>query len=545
MDRGRGKRRAMRAALAAGLLTLSAFAAAGDYYVDARLGNDLSGNGSPQAPWRTLTRALQSVQPPSSPTEGGSSLHVAPGLYDPALGERFPLRVPPGLSIVGAGRDVTTVAGISDVRRGPLPLPEMLLEYSAAAWTPTAIYQPTTVLTGLGLTKARIAVAVRGVGRTSPRPRLHALRLQSNNIGVQMLRAAPDIVDCEMVENQNGLDLGWTEPDLPPPTIVSCRFEKNVNGINAPNAQVSVIERCLFRRNQVGMMIGAVGQIIVRPILRGDLFTENVIGIWSSGVIGGTAHAVVTHCTFADNQIGFLNSSTTTLGLSLPRIANTILWKNRQADLDGVTQDSIEWSIFETARNANPMPQAGQRNNVTVDPLFRDQERGDYHLLPQSPALDGGTFDAPEIPTVDWDGEARVTGTPDLGADEWNDFLKVEGTSMPGSSVLLRLHSPRDPLVPCVVALSLHPAPGIAVDRRTIPLCPDTLFYRSLTAGNFFDRPISLLSEAGRSEQNLALPRGTALYGITVYSAFISLGPSAPSFIRSISNRLEIRMGPR
>jgi hypothetical protein len=535
----------VRAALAAGFLTFTSFAAAGDYYVDARLGDDTNGNGSPQAPWRTLTRALLSAQPPSSPNEGSCSLYVAPGLYDPALGERFPLRVPAGLSIVGAGRDLTTIAGISDVRRGPMPLPEVLLEYSASAWTPTAVYEPSTVLSGLGLTKARVAVAVRGVARVSPRPRLRSLRFRSNNLGVQMLRSAPEVVDCEMMENQNGVDLGWTEPDLAPPVIVSCLFDKNVNGINAPNAQVAVIERCLFRRNQVGVMIGAVGQIIVRPILRGDVFAENVIGIWSSGVIGGTAHAVVTHCTFADNSIGFLNSSATTLGVSIPRIANTILWKNQQSDLDGVTQDSIEWSIFETARNANPMPVAGQRNTLTADPMFRDRERGDYHLLPQSPALDGGTFDAFEIPKLDWDGEARVTGTPDLGADERNGFLTSEGSSMPGSSILLRLHSPRDRSVPCVLALSLCPAPGIAVDRRTIPLFPDPLFYRSLTAGIFFDRPIQLMTEAGRSEQNLALPRGTALQGVTVYAAFITLGPSAPSYIRSISNALEIRTGAR
>ena len=68
-------------------LVLSSPAIANDWYVDAVNGNDGNGGTSPTDAWRTVTHALGEI-----PSTGPDTIHLLPGLYEPALGEVFPLR---------------------------------------------------------------------------------------------------------------------------------------------------------------------------------------------------------------------------------------------------------------------------------------------------------------------------------------------------------------------------------------------------------------------------------------------------------------------
>ncbi len=69
------------------------------FYVDASKGSDAN-PGTESSPFRTITKAL-SVALPGGPGVIGSTIQVAPGLYDAALGERFPLVVPDGVTLIG------------------------------------------------------------------------------------------------------------------------------------------------------------------------------------------------------------------------------------------------------------------------------------------------------------------------------------------------------------------------------------------------------------------------------------------------------------
>ncbi|MCI0552550.1 MAG: DUF1565 domain-containing protein, partial [Anaerolineae bacterium] len=80
---------------------------AGDFYVDAAMGNNTTGNGSKENPWFTISFALSRI------TGSGHTIHVAPGTYDTVMDgvfpEIFPLLINSGISLVGAGSDSTII----------------------------------------------------------------------------------------------------------------------------------------------------------------------------------------------------------------------------------------------------------------------------------------------------------------------------------------------------------------------------------------------------------------------------------------------------
>src|SRR5437762_8007286 len=67
----------------------------------------------------------------------------------------------------------------------------------------------------------------------------------------------------------------------------------------------------------------------------------------------------------------------------------------------------------------------GVNGNISADPLFADPTIGDYRLQPASPSIDAGDNTAPQIPSLDLDGNARIldgrgsgTAVIDVGAYE-------------------------------------------------------------------------------------------------------------------------------
>jgi hypothetical protein len=114
---------------------------------------------------------------------------------------------------------------------------------------------------------------------------------------------------------------------------------------------------------------------------------------------------------------------------------------------------AIDHSLFNTRA---PMQAAPGAEAITVgagnrsgDPRFADPIRGDYRLLPGSPAIDAGLVDAAASPS-DLDGHARVQGrAPDLGA-----FETTAPAGAPGSGAGGGGSNGRGPNTNAAVALS-------------------------------------------------------------------------------------------
>jgi hypothetical protein len=89
-------------ALLALLALLTTETAARDVHVDPAVGNDLMGDGSVEAPLRSIGRALEMA--PIEVTEW--NVHLAPGVYSEASGEVFPLSL-----VLGDGRRSVRLVG--------------------------------------------------------------------------------------------------------------------------------------------------------------------------------------------------------------------------------------------------------------------------------------------------------------------------------------------------------------------------------------------------------------------------------------------------
>ncbi len=90
------------------LLGVALPALANPILVHPQRGNDLTGNGTAQRPFRTVSQAL-AVAPP------GATILLQPGTYSPSSGEKFPWLVPPGITLRGneaqQGQGVVVMGG--------------------------------------------------------------------------------------------------------------------------------------------------------------------------------------------------------------------------------------------------------------------------------------------------------------------------------------------------------------------------------------------------------------------------------------------------
>lgn len=205
-------------------------------YVSSALGQDSATAGSNEAtPFKTITFALQQAQP-------GTVIKLASGSYTKDSGEVFPLRMKPGVILLGdepnKGSTTTIIGGGTHI-------------------SPTFAGQNVTIVSANG--------EIRGVNVTNP---------LSRGTGIWVEGTSPTIANSTFA---NSVREGIFVSANSNPTIEENIFLKNQgNGISIDSNAQGVIRNNVMQDTGFGLAIGGTSA----PLIQGNRITNNQDGIY-------------------------------------------------------------------------------------------------------------------------------------------------------------------------------------------------------------------------------------------------------------------------
>ena len=183
-----------------------------------------------------------------------------------------------------------------------------------------------------------------------------------------------------------------------------------------------------------GLHIDSIYDIIlVNNIIAGNTAGKNAGGIYAHSTLG---RIILTNNTITDNKTLPKDDFYTPKGGGLylncqeenasAYLYNNIIWGNESDLGEDVYIDAHIFSGIYVHNNnyhdVESRPFTEDVDNIDDDSLFANSEQGDYHLQSNSPCIDKGTADAPELPSTDYENDLRIIGSsPDMGADEYYD----------------------------------------------------------------------------------------------------------------------------
>ena len=163
-------------------------------------------------------------------------------------------------------------------------------------------------------------------------------------------------------------------------------------------------------------------------------FSGNSAGITGGGMYDGHSDSTVVNCTFSENS-SRLDGGGMHGASSEPTLTNCILWGNSsdRGSQIGMKHDSmVEVSYCNVQGGISGVYLYNSSidwrdGNIDTDPCFVDAAGGDLRLSSDSPCIDTGYNNAPNLPATDLDGHPRIidgdcndTDVVDMGAYEFN-----------------------------------------------------------------------------------------------------------------------------
>ncbi len=194
--------------------------------------------------------------------------------------------------------------------------------------------------------------------------------------------------------------------------------ESNTSGgaidIGFAGAQVS---NTIMEYNEATEHGGALSTFQSIANFTNTLFTNNLSKSGNANVIAINTNSEINvlNSTIAENNP--TGAQAVLLWGGTMTITNSIMWSNAlslQSDPPCSDCFVINYSDIQGIDGLAGVSEGV--GNFDADPLFTDQELGNYHIKPSSPCIDKGTSDG--APGTDIEGNPR-TPPPDVGAYEW------------------------------------------------------------------------------------------------------------------------------
>ncbi len=393
----------------AGLTICTLSARAGDYYVDAANGSNAN-SGTFASPWRTISFAHA-----SAPTGAIERIHIAPGLYDTALGESFPIIIH---GFQSTRQFVAAAQGLGSV----------IVDAGGAGSAFMIISDhfyvaPGTLLEGLSIQNAVTGVIVSMVDRPNT-PELRDLDVSACTTGISVVAGASNFTLDALLERvsvhdcSSGLSIGNSPPAAVRVTVLDSVIGNHATaGVSLGKGTQLVMRRSRIQHNGThGLVSDDQGFANVNYTLEDCAITDNggnglelLRGLpWT-----GTA-ATVTRCTIAKN-VG--------IGVNAGGPYNSAAL---QACLVFGNADDLAPNGGTSAAfcDIGDGDFAGSNGNFAADPLFVDAANGDYRLRFGSPCIESGDPATP-VATLDLarnarpiDGDLDTLESFDIGAFE-------------------------------------------------------------------------------------------------------------------------------
>ena len=264
-------------------------------YVNSVTGKDTSGNGTTEAPYKTITFAL-------SKATAGTVVQVAPGNYSKDSGETFPLVLNSGVTLQGnesnKGEGIVIIGGGYYTSR-------------------TFARQDITLLANNG-------TIITGLTFTNPNSRGTAVWVESSN---------PVIKNSTFI---NSIREGIFVTGTGNPQIENNIFLKNKgNGISVTKSAQGVIRGNLFQDTGFGVAIGGSST----PLLESNNITQNTDGLFISETAKPTLRKNAIRSNKRDGIVSTI-SAVPNLGTS-ENPGGNLIRDNARYDLNNATKGKI------------------------------------------------------------------------------------------------------------------------------------------------------------------------------------------------------------
>ena len=220
------------------------------------------------------------------------------------------------------------------------------------------------------------------------------------------------------------------------PTVINCTFSGNFshNGGGMYNySGSSTLTNCIFSDNLAGDGGGMLNDQSNITLIN-CTFSGNSADINGGGMHDSHSDSTVVNCTFSENSSkshgGGMHGA-----FSEPTLTNCILWGNaseRGSQIGMIHDSRVEVSYCNVQGGISGVYLYNgsidwRDGNIDADPCFVDAAGGDLRLSWDSPCIDTGDNNAPNLPPTDFDGHPRIidgdcngTDVVDMGAFEFN-----------------------------------------------------------------------------------------------------------------------------